>query len=176
MTISPPIFTYTQWTCTYLPSAPVVSRERVLVIVQHRDHRRYLFIRYTSNNAISFPSWWIDHGEPSDAAATREVREETSIHTLTNLTRRADWDFDVRFYSPHKKTNFNSLTHVYTAMTECDIDTSALTPDELAIQHPHRYTLDEMQEIITQWKETTSYESMEYLLTCIKTDTHPQSD
>ena len=81
----------------------------------------------------------------------------------------ADWNFDVTFYSPHRNKNLHNKNHVF--LVTIDQEDFVLSEEEQSIQHPHRWTLKQIEEYITNRRDNTNYESMEYLVSRIKNHT-----
>lgn len=162
METSYPVFRYDTWDCALQEWCETLEREAILTIVKNTNTKLFLAIIYTSNGAISFPSGGIDEGDTKETTVKKELIEETWIKEILSIMELPDRFFEVQFYSPYRKRNNHRKTHVY--YVETDQEEFLISDEERKIQAPHWMTLEDIKNYVTEWRDMTNYEAVDYLI------------
>lgn len=157
-----PSFIYNRWVCALKQNKDTIERQRILAIVRNPATNLYLIVQYTSNNEISFVAWWIEEWDDAETTIHKELAEESWLTDLQSIAPKPERSFTVSFYSPHRDKNYCNHTAVY--LVETIQETIQISKEEQKIQSPHRWTHEQIQQKINEWRDNTNYESLQYLL------------
>jgi putative (di)nucleoside polyphosphate hydrolase len=137
-------------------------RPNVGVVLFNRDGRVWLGrrVRTPGPHNWQFPQGGIDEGEDLEAAARRELREETGVVSASVVGHTPDWityDFPPEVLARPNTRGFRGQRQVWFAMRfdgeEREIDLTAVPPAEF---EAWRWTtLDEALELVVPFKRAT---------------------
>ena len=137
-------------------------RPNVGVVLFNRDGRVWLGRRLRTPGPFNwqFPQGGVDDGENLEAAARRELREETGVVSASVLGRTPDWityDFPPEVLARPNTRGFLGQRQVWFAMRfegeDREIDLSAVPPAEF--EDWRWTTLDEAMELVVPFKRET---------------------
>jgi putative (di)nucleoside polyphosphate hydrolase len=143
-------------------------RPNVGVVLFNRQGQVWLGrrVRTPPPHNWQFPQGGVDHGEDLEAAARRELREETGVSSASILARTEDWityDFPPEVLARPNTRGFRGQRQVWFAMRfegeEREIDLHAVPPAEF---DTWRWTtLDDALSLVVPFKRQTYAEVVE---------------
>lgn len=88
-------------------------RQNVVLIVEHWDENKYLYIEYKKQNWQCFISGGVEENETSKEAAIRELKEESGFYNIRKIEEMPFKMANV-FYAAHKGVNrYSNVTSFY---------------------------------------------------------------
>jgi len=134
-------------------------RENVGVVVFNREGRVWLGRRIHTQGMHSwqFPQGGVDPGEDLEAAALRELYEETGLRTVALIARMEDWvsyDFPEGFQGSKSARGFKGQRQAWFAFRfegdDSEVDLTAVPPQEF--QEWRWASIDEAPDLVIPFK------------------------
>jgi putative (di)nucleoside polyphosphate hydrolase len=138
---------------------PALYRENVGVVVFNRDGKVWLGRRIHTQGMHSwqFPQGGVDPGEDLEAAARRELYEETGIRSVSLLAQSEGWihyDFPPGFTGSKAARGFKGQRQAWFAFLfegdDAEVDLTAVPPQEF--QEWRWADIDEAPDLVIDFK------------------------
>lgn len=118
-------------TDSFNPTAPIVERDPIAVIIKHPTDELYLLAKWKKSDWTGFLTGGIEEGDTIEQTVQKEIHEETGFKNIADI-RSLDFVSHGLFFHPVK--NVNRLAHYHLVFAKlANLDHDEIAEDEKAI-------------------------------------------